>query len=114
MSKVGEETSEVLEYIPASFKVLVYVRETWSSATGEIVTGEVNLREIRIADVARGERRSGGTGNRCDLRIEVGNGMACSPPSCRYPRVVLRRFATERQYAPAEVLREHRINRGFD
>jgi len=38
MTKVGEDTSEVLEYIPASFKVLVYIRETWSSPTGEIVT----------------------------------------------------------------------------
>ncbi len=38
MTKVGEERSEVLEYIPAQFKVLVYVRETWSSPTGEIVT----------------------------------------------------------------------------
>jgi len=38
MSKVGEERSEVLEYEPARFKVLVYVRETWSSTTGEIVT----------------------------------------------------------------------------
>jgi transposase len=38
MSKVGEETSEVLEFIPATFKVLVYVRETWSNDTGEIVT----------------------------------------------------------------------------
>ncbi len=38
MTKVGEERSEVLEYEPARFKVLVYVRETWSNATGEIVT----------------------------------------------------------------------------
>lgn len=41
MSKVGEQRSEVLEYEPARFKVLVYVRETWSSATGEIVTAPV-------------------------------------------------------------------------
>ncbi len=38
MSKVSEERSEVLEYEPASFKVLVYVRETWSNSNGEIVT----------------------------------------------------------------------------
>lgn len=38
MSKVGEERSEVLEYVPAQFKVLVYVRETWSNPVGEIVT----------------------------------------------------------------------------
>lgn len=38
MTKVGEERSEVLEYVPATFKVLVYVRETWSNETGQIVT----------------------------------------------------------------------------
>ena len=38
MTRVGEERSEVLEYEPARFKVLVYVRETWSNQTGEIVT----------------------------------------------------------------------------
>ena len=38
MTKVGEERSEVLEYEPARFKVLVYIRETWSNAAGEIVT----------------------------------------------------------------------------
>jgi len=41
MSKVGEERSEVLEYVPARFKVLVYVREVWSNNTGEIVTAPV-------------------------------------------------------------------------
>lgn len=41
MSKVGEQRSEVLEYEPARFKVLVYVRETWSNAFGEIVTAPV-------------------------------------------------------------------------
>lgn len=41
MSKVGEERSEVLEYEPACFKVLVYVRETWSDAEGQIVTAPV-------------------------------------------------------------------------
>ncbi len=38
MSKVGEERSEVLEYVPGHFKVIVYVRETWSNDLGEIVT----------------------------------------------------------------------------
>lgn len=38
MHKVGEQSSEVLDYVPAHFKVLHYVRETWSNATGEIVT----------------------------------------------------------------------------
>ena len=38
MTKVGEERSEVLEYEPARFKVLVYVRETWSNSCGEIAT----------------------------------------------------------------------------
>ena len=41
MSKVGEERSEVLEYEPAKFKVLVYIRETWSDAEGQIVTAPV-------------------------------------------------------------------------
>lgn len=41
MSKVGEQRSEVLEYEPASFKVLVYIREVWSNNTGEIVTAPV-------------------------------------------------------------------------
>jgi transposase len=38
VSKLGEERSEVLEYEPARFKVIVYVREVWSSTTGQIVT----------------------------------------------------------------------------
>lgn len=41
MTKVGEQRSEILEYVPAQFKVIVYVRETWSSPTGEIVTAPV-------------------------------------------------------------------------
>jgi transposase len=41
MTKVGEERSEVLEYEPARFKVIVYIRETWSNANGEIVTAPV-------------------------------------------------------------------------
>ncbi len=46
MTKVGEERSEVLEYEPARFKVLVYVRETWSNAAGEIVTAPVPAKVI--------------------------------------------------------------------
>lgn len=41
MRKMGEERSEVLEYVPAHFKVLVYVREVWSNSVGEIVTAPV-------------------------------------------------------------------------
>lgn len=41
MRKMSEERSEVLEYVPAHFKVLVYVREVWSNSTGEIVTAPV-------------------------------------------------------------------------
>lgn len=41
MSKVDEERSEVLEYQPATFKVLVYIREIWSNAEGQIVTAPV-------------------------------------------------------------------------
>jgi transposase len=41
MSKVDEERSEVLEYEPATFKVLVYIREIWSNAEGQIVTAPV-------------------------------------------------------------------------
>lgn len=41
VSKVDEERSEVLEYVPAHFKVLVYVREVWSSTTGQIVIAPV-------------------------------------------------------------------------
>lgn len=40
MDKIGEERSEILEYIPAQFKVLVYVRETWASKDGVVVTAE--------------------------------------------------------------------------
>ena len=46
MTKVGEERSEVLEYEPARFKVIVYVRETWSNATGQIVTAPAPLKII--------------------------------------------------------------------
>jgi len=41
VSKLGEERSEVLEYVPAHFKVLVYIREVWSSSTGQVVTAPV-------------------------------------------------------------------------
>lgn len=41
MRKMSEERSEVLEYVPAHFKVLVYVREVWSNSVGEIVTAPV-------------------------------------------------------------------------
>ncbi len=37
-SKVGEQRSEVLEFVPAQFKVIAYIRETWSNEGGEIVT----------------------------------------------------------------------------
>lgn len=46
MAKVSEERSEVLEYEPARFKVIVYVRETWSNTTGEIVTAPAPLKII--------------------------------------------------------------------
>jgi transposase len=46
MAKVSEERSEVLEYEPARFKVIVYVRETWSNATGQIVTAPAPLKII--------------------------------------------------------------------
>jgi transposase len=46
MTKVGDERSEVLEYEPARFKVIVYIRETWSNATGEIVTAPAPLKII--------------------------------------------------------------------
>ncbi len=38
---MGEQSSEVLDYVPAHFKVLQYMRETWSSTTGQIVTAPV-------------------------------------------------------------------------
>jgi transposase len=40
MEKIGEERSEVLEYTPAQFKVLIYIRETWASKDGVVVTAE--------------------------------------------------------------------------
>lgn len=46
MHKVGEERSEVLEYEPARFKVIVYVRETWSNDAGQIVTAPAPLKII--------------------------------------------------------------------
>ena len=44
--KIGEERSEVLEYVPAQFKVLVYVREKWATETEEIVTAPVGMKII--------------------------------------------------------------------
>ena len=41
MTLVGEQKSEVLEYEPAQFKVLVYMREVWSNDEGQIVTAPV-------------------------------------------------------------------------
>lgn len=38
MKPFSETRSEVLEYVPAQFKVLVYIRETWSNDKGDIVT----------------------------------------------------------------------------
>ena len=38
MRKIKETSSEVLEYTPAQFKVIVYIRETWANNTGDIVT----------------------------------------------------------------------------
>ncbi len=35
---VGKERSEVIEYKPAHFKVIQYIREVWSNKLGEIVT----------------------------------------------------------------------------
>lgn len=46
MKKTSEERSEVLEYEPARFKVLVYVREIWSNAQGEIVTAPAPVKII--------------------------------------------------------------------
>jgi transposase len=46
MKKMSEERSEVLEYEPARFKVLVYVREVWSNAQGEIVTAPAPVKII--------------------------------------------------------------------
>ena len=44
--KIDEETSEVLEYVPAKFKVLVYVREKWATETDEIVTAPAGTKVI--------------------------------------------------------------------
>lgn len=46
MTKWREECSEVLEYVPAHLKVLVYVREVWSNAYGEVVTAPVPVKLI--------------------------------------------------------------------
>lgn len=46
MSPWREERSEVLEYEPARFHVLVYVREVWSNAQGEVVTAPAPVKVI--------------------------------------------------------------------
>jgi transposase len=46
MRKWREERSEVLEYVPAKLKVLVYVREVWSNAYGEVVTAPAPVKLI--------------------------------------------------------------------
>ncbi len=46
MTKIGEERSEVLEYEPARFKVIEYIRETWSNGNGDIVTAAAPLKII--------------------------------------------------------------------
>ena len=46
MKPFSEERSEVLEYEPARFKVLVYIREVWSNAQGEIVTAPAPVKVI--------------------------------------------------------------------
>lgn len=46
MVKLSEERSEVLEYEPARFKVIVYIRETWSNGKGDIVTAPAPLKII--------------------------------------------------------------------
>lgn len=46
MRKWREERSEVLEYEPARFHVLVYVREVWSNAQGEVVTAPAPVKVI--------------------------------------------------------------------
>jgi len=46
MTKVGEERSEILEFVPAQFKVIEYVRETWSNISGDIVTAAPPVKVI--------------------------------------------------------------------
>jgi len=46
MRKVSETSSEVLEYVPSQFKVIVYVRETWANDAGEIVTAKAASKVI--------------------------------------------------------------------
>ncbi len=46
MTKISEERSEVLEYEPARFKVIEYIRETWSNGNGDIVTAAAPLKII--------------------------------------------------------------------
>jgi transposase len=46
MRKWREERSEVLEYVPPYFKVLVYVREVWSNELGDVVTGPAPVKVL--------------------------------------------------------------------
>lgn len=46
MRKWREERSMVLEYVPPSFKVLVYVREVWSNELGDVVTGPAPVKVL--------------------------------------------------------------------
>jgi transposase len=46
MRKWREERSMVLEYVPPSFKVLVYVREVWSNDLGDVVTGPAPVKVL--------------------------------------------------------------------
>ena len=46
MRKLSEQRSEVLEYEPGKFRVVVYVRETWSNGKGDIVTAPAPAKVI--------------------------------------------------------------------
>src|SRR5690606_440714 len=46
MRKWREERSEVLEYVPPRFKVLVYVREVWSNELGDVVTAPAPVKVL--------------------------------------------------------------------
>ena len=46
MTKVGEQRSEILEFVPAQFTVIEYVRETWSNLEGQIVSAPAPIKVI--------------------------------------------------------------------
>jgi hypothetical protein len=76
MSKVGEERSEVLEYVPGQFKVLVYMRETWSNLLGEIVAAPATDKVIDKSD------RQGASGTGAAHpggRVEIPRSPAAGP-----------------------------------